>query len=69
MGPAYLNDRIEIRVTVGDHNNCKGYAKFNYRFINKATGELLAQGHPIIFFYDAKIGKRTPITNEFIKLL
>lgn len=29
MGPAYLNDRIEIRVIVGDHNNSKGYAKFN----------------------------------------
>jgi len=69
MGPAYLNDWIEIRVTVGDHNNSKGYAKFNYRFINKATGQLLAQGHAIIFFCDAKRGKRTPIVKEFIKLL
>jgi acyl-CoA thioesterase FadM len=69
MSPAYLNDRIEIRVTVGDHHVGKGYAKFDYRFINKKSGQLLAQGHQVIFFYDAKTGKRVPIPEEFTKLL
>jgi len=69
MSPAYLNDRIQIRVTVGDHNVGKGYARFDYRFINKSSGQLLAQGHQVIFFYDGKTGKRAPIPKEFTKLL
>ncbi|MBM4351772.1 MAG: hypothetical protein FJ106_18005 [Deltaproteobacteria bacterium] len=69
MSPAYLNDRIEVRVTVGDHHLEKGYAKLDYRFINKTTGQLIAQGYQIIFFYDAKTGKRVPISGEFRKLL
>ncbi len=69
MSPAYLNDKIEIRVTVGDHHDEKGYAKFDYRFINKGSGQLLAQGYQVIFFYDAKSGKRIPIPKEFTKLL
>lgn len=69
LKPAYLNDRIEIRVTVGDHNIEKGYAKFDFRFSNKASGQLVAEGHQVIFFYDSKTGKRVPITKEFRKLL
>ena len=69
MTPAYLNDRIEIRVVVGDHHVEKGYAKLDLRFSNKATGQLVAQGYQIIFFYDSKTGKRTPISEEFRKLL
>ena len=54
---------------VGDHNITKGYAKFDYRFINKTSGQLLAQGHQVIFFHDAQTGKRVPIPKEFTKLL
>jgi acyl-CoA thioesterase FadM len=69
MSPAYLNDRIEVRVTVGDHHVEKGYAKFDYRFNNKKSGRLVAQGYQVIFFYDAKTGKRVPIPADFRKLL
>lgn len=69
MHPAYLNNRIEIRLRVADHNVDKGYARFDYRFINKASGQLLAHGHQVIFFYDGKTGKRAPIPEEFTKLL
>jgi len=69
MHPAYLNNRIEIRLKVADHNVDKGYARFDYRFINKASGQLLAHGHQVIFFYDGKTGKRAPIPEEFTKLL
>jgi len=69
MNPAYLNDRIEIRVTVGDHHVEKGYAKLDYRFTNKTTDQLIAQGYQIIFLYDSKTGKRVSILGEFRKLL
>jgi len=69
MHPAYLNNRIEIRLKVADHNLDKGSARFDYRFINKGSGQLLAQGFQVIFFYDGKTGKRTSIPEEFAKLL
>ena len=69
MTPCFLNDRIEVRVTVGDHNVEKGYAKLDFRFTNKASNQLVAQGYQVVFFYDFKTGKRTPITKEFMKLL
>jgi len=61
--------RIEIRVTVGDHHVEKGYANLDYRFTNKTTGQLIAQGYQIIFFYNSKTGKRVSISGEFRKLL
>ena len=67
--PAYLKNRIEIRLKVADHNLGKGYARFDYRFVNKDSGQLLAYGHQVIFFYDGKSGKRVPIPEEFVKLL
>ena len=69
MHPAYLSNRIEIRLKVADHNLDKGYARFDYRFINKGSGQLLAYGHQVVFFYDGKTGKRAPIPSEFSKLL
>ncbi len=69
MSPIYLNDRIEIHVTVGDHHVEKGYAKLDFRFGNKASGQLVAQGYQTLFFHDAKTGKRVPIPKEFMKLL
>lgn len=57
-------------MTVGDYHIEKGYAKLDYRFINKKAAEqLIAQSYQIIFFYDAKTGKRVPISCEFRKLL
>lgn len=69
MSPAYLNDRIEIRITMGDHHVEKGYVKLDFHFTNKASGQLIAQGHQIIFFNDRETGKRIPIPNEFMKLM
>lgn len=69
MTPSFLNDRIEVRVKVGDHNVEKGYAKLDLRFTNKASNQLVAQGYQVLFFHDSRTGKRMPITKEFMKLL
>lgn len=69
MSPAYLNERIEIQVTMGDHHIEKGYAKLDFRFSKKATKQLIAQGYQVIFFYDSKTGKRVPIPKEFLRLM
>jgi acyl-CoA thioesterase FadM len=69
LSPAYLNDRIEIRVTVGDHNVEKGYAKLDFHFVKKGSSQLITQGHQIIFFHDPETGKRVPIPREFMKLM
>jgi acyl-CoA thioesterase FadM len=66
--PAFLYDRLEIRVTVGDYNVEKGRVKLDYRFSNKASGQMLAEGYQIIFFYDWESGKRVPIPDDFLKL-
>lgn len=68
MSPAFLYDRLEIRVTVGDYNVDKGRVRLNFRFSNKASGQMLAEGYQVIFFYDWKSGKRIPIPGEFLKL-
>jgi acyl-CoA thioesterase FadM len=67
--PAYLYDRLEIRVTVGDYNPEKGRVKLDFRFSNKASGQMLAEGYQVIFFYDYESGKRVPIPEEFLKLV
>ena len=69
MTPAYLYDRLEIRVTVGDYNIEKGRVKLDFHFSNKASGQMLVEGYQIIFFYDYKSGKRIPIPDEFLKLV
>ena len=66
--PAFLYDRLEIRVTVGDHNVEKGRVRLDYRFSNKASGQMLAEGYQIIFFYDWESGKRVSIPDDFLKL-
>ena len=67
--PAYLYDRLEIRVTIGDYNPEKGRVKLDFRFSNKASGQMLAEGYQVIFFYDYESGKRVPIPEEFLKLV
>ena len=67
--PAFLYDRLEIRVTVDDYNVGKGRVKLDFRFSNKATGQMLAEGYQVIFFYDWASGKRTRIPDEFLKLV
>ncbi len=68
MKPAFLNDRIEIRVTMGDHDVEKGYAILDFRFMNKASGQLVAEGYQRIFFHDPQTGKRIPIPKDFMRL-
>ena len=67
--PAYLYDRLEIRVTVSDYNIEKGRVKLDFRFSNKASGQMLAEGYQVIFFYDFESAKRIPIPDEFLKLV
>jgi len=69
VSPAHLNDRVEIRIVIGDHNAAKGYAKLDYRFSRKASGQLIAQGHQIIFFQDRQTDNRVPIPDQFMKLI
>ena len=69
LSPAHLGDRIEIRVTVADHHVEKGYAKLDFHFAKKAGGQLIAQGHQIIFFHNPETGKRISIPKEFMKLM
>ncbi|OGP90816.1 MAG: hypothetical protein A2157_05025 [Deltaproteobacteria bacterium RBG_16_47_11] len=69
MSPAYLNDRIEICIAVSDRNVEKGYAKLDFRFSRKASGQLIARGHQVIFFHDRQTGNRVPLPDEFMKLM
>ena len=68
MYTIYLYDKVEIRVVVGDYNIEKGRAKLDFRFSNKASGRMVAEGYQVIFFHDFKSGKRVPIPDEFLKL-
>jgi acyl-CoA thioesterase FadM len=68
MTPAYLYDRIEIRTTVGDTNVEKGRVKLEFRFSNKTTGRMVAEGYQVIFFHDLTTGKRMPVPEAFQKL-
>jgi acyl-CoA thioesterase FadM len=66
--PAFLYDQLEIRVTVGDFSVERGRVKLDFRFSNKASGQMLAEGYQVIFFHDFESGKRIPIPDEFMKL-
>ena len=68
MKPAYLYDRIEIRTTVGETNVEKGRVKLEFRFSNKNTGAMIAEGYQVIFFHDLTSGKRIPVPEAFLKL-
>jgi acyl-CoA thioesterase FadM len=67
--PAFLDDHVEIRVTVGDHNIGKGQVRLDFRFSNKASGQMLAEGYQVIFFSDVESGKRIPVPDDFLKLV
>jgi acyl-CoA thioesterase FadM len=69
ISPAFLNDRVEVRVTIGEVTPEKGRARLTFRFVNEATQQLLAEGYQVIFFSDPATGKRIPIPNEFLKVL
>jgi len=68
LTPAYLYDRVEIRVSVGDHSIEKGRVKLEFRFSNKASGQMVAEGYQVIFFHDFETGKRIAIPDEFLEL-
>ena len=67
--PAFMNDRLEVRVTVGDHVPEKGWARLEFRFVNQTSLNVLAEGYQTIFFTDPETGKRVPIPEEFLKLI
>ena len=69
MTPAFLSDRIEVRVSVGDHHVDKGYARLDIRYSKKESEQRVAQGYQIIFFHNPKAGKRISSPKEFMKLL
>lgn len=66
--PAFLYDKVEIRVTVNDYNIEKGRIRLNFRFSNKATGQMLAEGYQVIFCHDFESGKRIQIPDEFMQI-
>jgi acyl-CoA thioesterase FadM len=66
--PAYLYDRVEIRVSVGDYSIEKGRVKLELHFSNKGSGQLIAEGYQVVFFHDFETGKKIPIPEEFLKL-
>ncbi|MDY7042320.1 MAG: thioesterase family protein [Chloroflexota bacterium] len=69
ISPAFLNDRVEVRVNIGDVSPDKGRARLIFRFVNKASQQLLAEGYQVIFFANPTDGKRIPIPDEFLKVL
>lgn len=69
ISPAFLNDRVEVRVTIDEISQEKGRARLKFHFINKASQQLLAEGHQVIFFADPQTGKRISIPNEFLTAL
>lgn len=68
LSPVFIKDRMEICVTVDDHNVEKGYAKLGFRFNKKPNNQLVAQGYQVIFFYDTRTGKRVPVPKTFLTL-
>jgi len=66
--PAFFDNQVEIRVTVGDYNIEKGRVKLDFHFSNKTSGQMLAEGYQVILFYDFESGKRIPIPDHFLKL-
>ena len=69
MNPVNLNDRIEVRIGITDYNVEKGHAKLDFTFTKKASGQLIAQGHQVIFFFDRQTDNRVPIPDQFMKLM
>ncbi len=63
--PVFLNEWVQVRVTVEDFSEEQGRAKLLYRYVNQETLKLLAEGHQIIFFVDHATGRRTSLPASF----
>lgn len=66
--PVFLNEKVEIRVSVTDYSVEQGRAKLLFRYVNQDSLRLLAEGHQIIFFVNHATGKRTALPSSFIAL-
>ncbi|EEG77971.1 acyl-CoA thioesterase [Dethiobacter alkaliphilus] len=65
--PVFLNESVEVRVSIGDYSEEQGRARLIFRYVNK-NGRLLAEGHQIIFFVNHATGIRTSLPPTFVNL-
>jgi acyl-CoA thioesterase FadM len=66
--PVFLNERVEVRVSVDDYSVEQGRAKLLFRFVNQDSLRLLGEGHQIIFFVNHASGNRTSLPSSFVAL-
>lgn len=66
--PVFLNEKVEVRVTIGDYSVEQGRARLIFRYLNQDTMRVLAEGYQIIFFVHHASGKRTPLPSSFLTL-
>ncbi|MDW7652463.1 MAG: thioesterase family protein [Bacillota bacterium] len=65
--PVFLNEKVEVRVSVSDYSEEQGRAKLLYRYLNQ-NDRLLAEGYQIIFFVNHATGKRTSLPRTFVAI-
>ncbi len=66
--PVFLNERVEVRVSVDDYSEEQGRAKLLFRYVNQDSMRLLAEGYQIIFFVNRATGNRTSLPDSFVAL-
>lgn len=66
--PVFLNEKVEVRVSIADYSMEQGRAKLLFRYVNQNTLRLLAEGHQIIFFVNHATGTRTSLPSSFLAL-
>jgi acyl-CoA thioesterase FadM len=66
--PVFLNEKVEVRVTIADYSVEQGRAKLLFRYVNQENLRLLAEGHQIIFFVNHATGNRIPLPSSFMML-
>jgi acyl-CoA thioesterase FadM len=65
--PVFLNESVDVRVSISDYSEEQGRAKLIFRYVNQ-NGRLLAEGHQIIFFVNHATGKRTSLPPTFVSV-
>lgn len=66
--PVFLNEKVEVRVSVADYSEEQGRAKLIFRYLNQNSMRLLAEGHQMIFFVHHATGQRTSLPSSFVEL-
>lgn len=66
--PVFLNQKVEVRVSIQDYSEEQGRAKLLFRYVNPDSMRLLAEGHQIIFFVNHASGNRTSLPPSFVAL-